>query len=91
MTPAAKPTSIVLFDRRYVLLETNAPRRYDYGGIPLTPDVGRDYETRFVLIHGGGVKDQITRYHSGLYDGVVSDMYGHDQIANDLMKRMEVL
>ncbi len=90
LTPAIPPTTVSLFGREWTLVETNAPTRYDYQGIHImgdeTPEAG---STRLVLIPSDGVALQIGRYRSGLFVGVVSDLYSADTITDELLTRLE--
>lgn len=92
--PAATPTTVTIFGASYVLVETDAPQVYDYTSIALTPDVAGTLnrggnQTRFTLVPTEMLDTQLARYRSGLYVGVVSDLYSADTISDQLFERMQ--
>lgn len=88
LSQSNNPTRLSLFGVDYVLIETNAPRVYDYDVLPFGPDVGPCYETRFGLVRADQVSTQFMRYASGLYTGVVSNLYDADTLVCTLYARM---
>ena len=85
--PAQHPTKVSVLGIDYVLVETNAPPSYDYDTIELTTGMGPG-ETRFTLVPAPGLKSQLARYASGLFGGVVSDMYPPYAVEGVLLQRM---
>lgn len=68
--------SVEMF-KTYLLVQTNAPRTYDYDVIELADvgDINRDGKgVRLVLIRKDNVDTQIQRYMSGLYQSYRSDL-----------------
>lgn len=75
------------FTERYAVIETTAPKSYDYSYcIPIMGD-----ERRWVLIPESKVSDQTSRYLSGLYSFEPADMPVNltSYIAETLLKRLK--
>lgn len=86
--PAAQPTTLDLFGQQYTLVETNAPAAYDYSAIPLVGGDVSNGSTRVILLPTDMLPSQLARYSSGLYQGVVSDLYDRDTVVDTLYNRL---
>ena len=72
-------------EQTYTLVETTAPREYDYRG---TIEVSRFDANRFVLVPVLQLTAQVPRYLSGLYVGTPSDLYTEPALQDALWSKL---
>ena len=72
-------------EQTYTLVETTAPREYDYRG---TLEISRFDANRFVLVPVLQLTTQVPRYLSGLYVGTPSDLYNEEALQDAVWNKL---